>query len=383
MRRHALIMTCLTSVLVACSSAGAAKPPPRQTVFTPPSSIKSNCSVAVDAKLNAWLRTVPDNSTIRFAPNRCYGQDATITLTGRTGLVIDGQGTEFRALTPGTSHRANWDFVGGSNLTVQNLTVRGTDPQGAYDPSVEWQHGFFIEGVQGMTLTNVQARETWGDGIDLYRSTYSPTCGDDASSARNIVIDGATLDHNGRQGLAVVDAELVTLRNSTVGPAAWWDVDLETDDTCDIARHVTIDHNSFGANRYGVLGSVGFGGSPQVGDVTFTNNVQTGPTGLPGECWAPVEVLSPDGLYRDGYTFAGNTLLARWNGFELRRLDNVAVNANTVTFDVASGCGGRSGVYLVDSHTVGITGNAFTGANHVYSDIGGLSTGITATNNTQ
>jgi hypothetical protein len=377
-------MTGAVTLAAACVVASAAaKPPPRQTVYTPPTNIKANCSVAVDAKLNAWLQTVPDNSTIRFAPNRCYGQDGTITLTGRTGLVIDGQGTEFRALTPGTSHRANWRFVGGSNLTVQNVTVRGTDPQGAYDPSVEWQHGFSVEGVQGIALTNVQARETWGDGIDLHRSTFSPACGDDASSARNVVIDGATLDHNGRQGLAVVDAEQVTLRNSTVGPAAWWDVDLETDDDCDIARHVTIDHNSFGANRFGVLGSVGFGGSPQVGDVTFTNNTQTAPTGLAGECWAPVEVLSPDGLFRDGYTFAGNTLLARWNGFELRRLDNVSVNANTVAFDTASGCGGRSGVYLVDSHTVGITNNAFTGANHVFSDVGGLSTGITESGNTQ
>jgi hypothetical protein len=193
-------------------------------------------------------------------------------------------------------------------------------------------------------------------------------------------IDGATLERNGRQGLAVVDAEDVRLRNSTVGPVAWWGVDLETDDDCDIARHVTIDHNSFGPNRYGALGSVGFGGAPQVGDVTFTNNVQTVPSGLPGECWAPVEILSPDGLYRDGYTFAGNTLLARRNAFEFRRLSNVAVDANTVTFDAASGCGGRAGVLLVDAHTVGITNNAFTGANRVVlSD--GLSTGVTATGN--
>jgi hypothetical protein len=232
-----------------------------------------------------------------------------------------------------------------------------------------------------MTLTNVQARETWGDGIDLWHGADSPACGDDASSARNVVIDGVTLERNGRQGVAVVDAEQVTVRNSTIGPVAWWGVDLETDDNCEIARHITVDHNSFGANRYGVLGSVGFGGSPQVGDLTFTNNIQTAATGLPGECWAPVWVLSPDGLYRDGYTFAGNTLLARRNGFEFRRLNNVTVNANSVTFDTASGCGGRAGVLMVDSHTVGIAANAFTGANRVYS-ADGLSTGITDSGNT-
>ena len=376
MRRVALL-----AALACCVPAtAAAKPPPRPAVYKVPPTIKANCSTPVDAQINAWLATVPDNSTVQFGAGRCYGQDGTITLTGRNGLVIDGQGSEFRALTPGASHRANWRVVNGANLTVQNLVVRGSDPQGAYDPAVEWQHGFSVEGVQTMTLSNVQALETWGDGIDLYRGAFSPACGDDASSARNVVISGATLARNGRQGLAVVDAEQVTLQSSAISQSAWWNVDLETDDTCDIARHITIAGNSFGANRYGVIGSVGAGGTPQVGDVSVTDNVQTAPSGLPGECWAPVWVLSQDGLYRDGYTFSRNTWFARRNAFEFRRLSNVTVDANSVTFDATSGCGGRAGVLLVDSHTVGITNNAFRGANRVVlSD--SLSTGVTATGN--
>jgi hypothetical protein len=335
-----------------------------------PGNITSNCSAPVEGKLMAWLATLPAGSTVRFAANGCYGQDGTITLTGRKGLVLDGRGAEFRALTPGDSHRANWRFVRGSDLTVQNMAVRGSDPQGAYDPIIEWQHGYSIEGVQGMTLTNVQVRETWGDGIDLWHGADSPACGDDASSARNIKISGATLERNGRQGLAVVDAEWVTLQGSTVGPVAWSSVDLETDDDCEIARHVTIDQNSFGANHYGVVASVGFGGDPQVGDVTVTDNVQTAPTGLgppaTGECWAPVRILSPDAVYRDGYTFRGNHFLARWNGFEFRRVNNVSVDANTVDYGTASGCSAGAGVLMVDSHTVAITNNLFNGANQVF-----------------
>ena len=350
----------------------ASKPPPtpKPGTYSVPGNIKSNCSAPVEGKLMAWLATVPDGSTVRFAADGCYGQDGTITLTGRKGLVLDGRGAEFRALTPGDSHRANWRFVGGSDLTVQNMAVRGSDPQGAYDPSVEWQHGYSIEGVQRMTLTSVQVRETWGDGIDLWHGADSPACGDDASSARNIKISGATLERNGRQGLAVVDAEGVTLRDSTVGPVAWSSVDLETDDDCEIARDVTIDHNSFGANRYGVVASVGFGGNPQVGDVTVTDNVQTAPTGLgppaTGECWAPVRILSPDGVYRGRYTFRDNHFLARWNGFEFRRVNNVAVDANTVDYGTASGCSAGAGVLMVDSHTVAITNNLFNGAAQVF-----------------
>ena len=49
------------------------------------------------------------------------------------------------------------------------MAVRGSNPNGTYDHAVEWQHGYSVEGVQGMTLSNVQVREIWGDGIDLYR----------------------------------------------------------------------------------------------------------------------------------------------------------------------------------------------------------------------
>jgi hypothetical protein len=90
---------------------------------------------------------------------------------------IDGQGSEFRTLTPGGSHRANWRFVGGRNLTGRNVAVRGSNPTGVYDHPIEWQHGFSVEGVQTMTLSNVQARETWGDGVFVWHGATSPACG--------------------------------------------------------------------------------------------------------------------------------------------------------------------------------------------------------------
>jgi hypothetical protein len=294
--------------------------------------------------------------------------------------VIDGQGSEFRALTPGDAGRANWRFTGGASLTVKNMAVRGSNPTGEYVHEVEWQHGYSVEGVQGMTLSSVQARETWGDGVYLGHSTQSPACGDDASSARNVLIAGALLERNGRQGVAVVDAEYVTVQDSTIGPVAWWSVDLETDTNCEIARHINIVRNQFGANRYGVIGSVGFGGDPQVGDVTVTDNTQTAQTGLPGECWAPVWILSPDAMYRTGYTFRGNRFLARRNAFEFRRVRNIDVSSNNLTLTPTIGCGKRAGVLLVDSHSVGITSNLFSGANYVFV-ADSLSSGITATAN--
>jgi hypothetical protein len=105
-------------------------------VYDVPADIASDCSVAVDDEITAWLATVPDGNTARFAPGGCYGQDGTIALGGRADLVIDGQGSEVRALTPGDEERANWRFVGGANLTMQNVDVRGTNPDGVYSPGV-------------------------------------------------------------------------------------------------------------------------------------------------------------------------------------------------------------------------------------------------------
>ena len=373
-RRITCLIGSLVVALALCQPATAA-------VYKIPTKIKANCSTPVEAKIMAWLASLPDGSTAQFGAGRCYAQDGTITLSGRTGLVIDGQGSEFRAVTAGGSHRANWRLVNGRNVTLHNMAVRGSNPQGAYDPAIEWQHGYSVEGVQGITLSNVQARETWGDGVMLWRGANSPACGDDASSARNVVISGALLERIGRQGVAVVDAENVTLQDSTVGPVAWSSVDIETDDNCEIARHINIARNQFGANRYGAIASVGFGGDPQVGDVTVTDNIQTAETGLAGECFAPVRILSPDALYRSGYSFRGNRFLARRNGLEFRRIRNIDVSSNSLTLTPTTGCGRRSGVLLVDSHTVGISSNSFSGANNVFL-ADALSTGITSTGNT-
>jgi hypothetical protein len=57
------------------------------------------------------------------------------------------------------------------------------------------------------------------------------------------------------------------------------------------------------------------------------------------------------------------------------------VSSNNVTLTPTTGCGTRAGVLLVDSHTVGITSNAFSGANTVFK-VDSLSTGVTSTGNT-
>ena len=103
-------------------------PPPGASVSSPPASIVSNCTLPVEDQLMAWLDTVPDNSVVQFPPGACYGLDDTITMEDRVGLTIDGNGSTFKALTPGTGNRDNWRIEGGTNITLKNMIVRGANP---------------------------------------------------------------------------------------------------------------------------------------------------------------------------------------------------------------------------------------------------------------
>jgi hypothetical protein len=58
----------------------------------------------------------------------------------------------------------------------------------------------------------------------------------------------------------------------------------------------------------------------------------------------------------------------------------VEVSSNNVTLTPTTGCGKRAGVLLVDSHTVGITSNVFSGANYVFT-ADALSSGVTSEGN--
>ena len=73
-RLSACAIACLLLTAVCSQAADAA-------IYQIPAEITAeSCSVPVDAKIMAWLATVPNDSTVQFGSGRCYGQDGTITL---------------------------------------------------------------------------------------------------------------------------------------------------------------------------------------------------------------------------------------------------------------------------------------------------------------
>lgn len=352
---------------------------PPGSVYTVPSSIAADCSRAVDGEIMAWMATVPDNAILRFAQNGCYGQDGSLTLSDRVGLTIDGNGSTFKALTPGGSHRANWRFQSGSNLTVLNMTVRGSNPAAgitgtAYQPPLEWQHGYSIDAVQGIVLDNVAAFDTYGDLLGIQ---YDERVGARASApARNVTVKNSRFERSGRQGLALSHAEKVVFENNYIGDINMNGVDIELNEPFELGRDIRVLGNTFGALRFSMVANVGSGYDPNVGTVTVRGNTMNGPLVT---CRPPVYVETHDDLFRLNYTVEDNNVVTYGDAFDFLGVKQITVANNTVRFTNGD-CGTLAGVGLVNSHTVSVTGNAFLGAAEVVKQ-DSRSTGVTESNN--
>src|SRR5262249_26699464 len=111
--------------------------------YTAPTSIDNKGVTDVTAKLMAFIAGVPDGSTITFPAASRYRIESIIIVTNRKNLTIDGNGAQFFALTDGASmppvgpndvklhwprNRAHWLIVGGSGITLRNLTIKGANP---------------------------------------------------------------------------------------------------------------------------------------------------------------------------------------------------------------------------------------------------------------
>jgi hypothetical protein len=237
--------------------------------------------VDVTAALNNWIGSQPDNVTLSFAANACYRIDGTILLEHRNGLTLDGNNATFKAGADGDSQRRQFWFIGGSDLTVRNLTARGANPYAgtgvaAYSSTHEWQHAFAIEGVQTALLDNVQAYDVYGDFVYLGPIRES---GYPYEWARNITVRNSHFERNGRQGFGITGAQDVLIENNYIGDVRWDVFDLELNEDNDAASRISVVNNTTGAARLLWLAASGAYGS--IDHIYVAGNTQVGEAGVP------------------------------------------------------------------------------------------------------
>ena len=306
--------------------------------YTVPASIAADCSVAVDGKLNDWMNGVPDGSTIVFPAHGCYGIDSGLVLADRHDLIVDGGGSTFKTLTLSTPRRVVWRLIGGGNLTLQNMTVRGFNPTAGLHSSYyigtqsyEWQHAYAFAGVQTGRLENVQAYGVYGDFVEA-QADQRP--GQPPVSSTNITVHGSRFSGAARHGFGLTSVDGMTIAGNSITNVAQAGVDVEPNAPLPIARNLSITANTFGNIWFSIVSISGIAATNSTGvaNVTISQNTMLKPA-LPilQSCFPSIWVNSALGATTSNYTITNNTLWTISSGVSFKGVNGASVTGNHVS----------------------------------------------------
>lgn len=335
--RRALVVVLVLAAVAAAIAVELVRRSGSSNVHTVPAGIASDCSEPVDRAVNAWLAGLPSNATARFRKGGCYAQDGTLLLRDRRGLTVDGQGSTFKAVTPGDDNRANWRISGGRDVHLRNMTIRGVGmpaPRGQSGGGNSHQHGVAFDAVTGASLTDARILDVAGDGVEAEPDfTRNPGADyGDLPPARSIHVARVRIDGAGRHGVALTSVDGFLLQDSYIGNVYNDGVDIEIDEYRTKTRNITIERNRFGPVYFAVLQNDP-GVAPDNQNIVFRNNVMTA---VPDTCFAPVNV-GTKGFRKTGYSVTGNRLLTRGDGMSFIDVEG-QVTGNTLTYKGTGGC---------------------------------------------
>jgi Right handed beta helix region len=353
-----IVLSALTGIAVAvpATSGGAA------TVVSAPASIPSDCSRDVTAALVSWIASVPDGSTLQFAPQGCYRVDGTLTIKNRNALTLDGRGATFRAFTSGRElpptqarTRSTFNFWRGANITVRNTIVRGANPNAgtgdlAYVAALEAQSAYVIGGVQNMVLDHVEAYDVYGDFVFVGAAT------------KNLLVENSTFARNGRQGWTINGQDIVFDHN-TIRQTRRATIDLEPSAVSSITRRVTISNNTIGIGRLYFFANEGRAAPTE--DISILNNTFVNKA-------MTIRVAPPSGI-RSRYRVIGNVSdtpvgFGGGGAFAFHNVVDIEVRDNVQPMQRGRGI---SGVLIKNCRNVAVTGNRFPYGKGPVTSLGG------------
>lgn len=265
-------------VTVAPQIAGA-----QQTAVSPPATIPSNCSVDVSHAMQHWLRSLPSGTSVGVAPGACYLVNEGLVLDNAQDLTVSG-GTWKDDSSPAPGASANdmaavfW-LVGGSGLTLQNLTIDGANP-GGYNPAGAFAAGIRSDGVIGLTIADVAVDNVYGDGIEL-----APLRGSNDMSnvivnpSENVSIANASINGAGRQGITLASVDGASISSVSLKHIGINVFDVESDQWGEGAMNVTINGCTDGGGDGGLFfANAGMSaGAYYTGNITVENCTMAAP----------------------------------------------------------------------------------------------------------
>jgi Right handed beta helix region len=323
--------------------------------------------------IQAQVDSAPDSSTIVFPPGpyRCEGS---LRVQDRAGLRFVGPATFYATRNgeldlQGMSQRRHWWFVRCRDIRVDRLRVVSTNTVpdqrvgfGAYQANYEFEHGFAIHQSENVAVTNCSTFGTWGDG--LYIGNRRPS--------RNVLVSNLVVEYNGRQGVALSNADGVLLSNIKIMNTRRAGFDLEPATSEWFVRNVEI-RDSF-VNGYHVAFAAA--GRGDVSNIFLHHNAIQGP-GVP---W--VYVGASDGYQRRHWRVNDNRVLDRL-GSPMPALFFAHVNDVSIRRNVSPIASTQSqlGIRFDDCHgPLVVRYNDFREANRLYELLNGSSQVVASEN---
>jgi hypothetical protein len=161
--------------------------------------------------------------------------------------------------------RPAFNIVGGTNITLENLSVVGVN-RGGYKEALAFNGGIETEGTAGLTLTNVKVAHVFGDCLTLAPLRSETGTNFIVAPVRGLTVNGFSGTACGRQGITLASVNGASLTNVTIGTTGFDPFDAEADQSDgEGAENVTVSQCSF----TGLVAITAGGGS--TGPITFSH----------------------------------------------------------------------------------------------------------------
>jgi hypothetical protein len=173
------------------------------TVYIPDGTYMINTNTPVKPKSNVKLK-LADSTVLKAIP----------TASGSYNIVM---------------------FYGVSNAEITGGNIVG-DRVGHLGTTGEWGYGIRVSGSSNIRIADIDVSDCWGDGIIVGGSTPS----------QNVTIEDFVSDNNRRQGISVISAKGLTIRNGTLSNTNGTDpqagIDFEPDLTTSLIQDVLVEN---------------------------------------------------------------------------------------------------------------------------------------------
>lgn len=252
-----------------------------------------------------------------YVPDGTYIIDAltSIKLKSNMTLKMSG-GAVLKAIPNNQTGYAIIQIQNASNVNVAGGTILG-ERNAHQGTDGQWGMGIRIGGVNNAVISGVTIKDAWGDGIYIN------------GMSKGITLCSVVADNNRRQGLSIVSADGVVIKNSVF------------------------------KNTHGHAPEAGIDLEPNPGGVDSVKNVQILNSHFLNNNFVGIDLMAWAGPVSN-VTIQGNTIEGNGGGILVHKSNNNKISTNIITDDSAYGISLQSGSTgnVITGNTITVTAGA-------------------------